>query len=130
MSIKNDMNLVMRLWYLSSSINSFFKRACAVIQWARCLIFGRTLCLLPYFMCVKSVLWMRLRRCLWSVVAYVIRTHIKVKFLVSSCNMECSSIQKWGWFNLVRYMQSSSNVHTDGAHSSMLILSCGGSISI
>ena len=44
----------MRLWYFSSSINSFFKCACAAIQWARCLIFGWTLRLLPYFMCVNS----------------------------------------------------------------------------
>ena len=25
--------LIMRLWYFSSSVNSFFKRACAAIQW-------------------------------------------------------------------------------------------------
>ena len=37
------MSQLMRLWYFSSSINSFFKRACTAIQWARCLIFGRDL---------------------------------------------------------------------------------------
>ena len=30
---------LVRLWYFSSSVNSFFKRACAAIQWARCLDF-------------------------------------------------------------------------------------------
>ena len=44
----------MRLWYFSSSVNSFFKRACADIQWARCLIFGGTLRLLPLLMCANS----------------------------------------------------------------------------
>ena len=42
----------MRLWYFSSSVNSFFKRACAVglVVW----FFGQTLRLLPYFMCANS----------------------------------------------------------------------------
>ena len=59
----------MKLWYFSSSINPFFKGACtasrgkivhlfepwlAKMSGARCLIFGRTLCLLPYFMCANS----------------------------------------------------------------------------
>ena len=30
---KLEMSHVMRLWYFSSSVNSFFKRACAAIQW-------------------------------------------------------------------------------------------------
>ena len=37
---------LMRLWH--------FSRACPVILGARCLIFGRTLRLLPYFMCANS----------------------------------------------------------------------------
>ena len=42
---------VMRLWYFSYSVISFFKHVCAAVQWARCLIFERTLRLLQYFMC-------------------------------------------------------------------------------
>ena len=30
---KLEMSHVMRLWAFSSSVNSFFKRACAAIQW-------------------------------------------------------------------------------------------------
>ena len=30
---KRKMSHVMRLWHFSSSVNSFFKRACAAIQW-------------------------------------------------------------------------------------------------
>ena len=75
----------MRLWYFSSSVNSFFKRACHPLgldinvlnepthetmvlfvlrklifqtcmpsTGARCLIFGWTLRLLPYFMCANN----------------------------------------------------------------------------
>ena len=46
----------MRLWYFSSSVNSFFKRAYAAqpSSGARCLIFGWTLCLLPYVMCANN----------------------------------------------------------------------------
>ena len=29
----HEMSHLMRLWYFSSSVNSFFKRACAAIQW-------------------------------------------------------------------------------------------------
>ena len=29
----HELSHVMRLWYFSSSINTFFKRACAAIQW-------------------------------------------------------------------------------------------------
>ena len=50
----SQMSHLMRLWHFSSSVNSFFKRACAAIHGARCLIFGRTLCLLPYFKCANS----------------------------------------------------------------------------
>ena len=31
--LRKNLSHVMRLWYFSSSVNSFFKRACAVIQW-------------------------------------------------------------------------------------------------
>ena len=34
-------------------VNSFFKHACAAIQMARCLIFCRTLRLLPYIRCAN-----------------------------------------------------------------------------
>ena len=44
----------MRLWYFSSSINSFFKRDAKPSNGARCLIFGRTLHLLPDCMCANS----------------------------------------------------------------------------
>ena len=30
---RTDLSHVMRLWYFSSSVNSFFKRVCASIQW-------------------------------------------------------------------------------------------------
>ena len=46
----NKLSRVLRLWYFSSSVNSFFKRACG----ARCLIFGLTLCLFLYFVCANS----------------------------------------------------------------------------
>ena len=49
---ENEMSHIMRLWHFSSSINSFFKRACTAIQW--CLIFGWTLRLLTYLMCANS----------------------------------------------------------------------------
>ena len=29
----NNLSHLMRLWHFSSSVNSFFKRACAAIQW-------------------------------------------------------------------------------------------------
>ena len=48
--LTNHFSKLMRLWYFSSFVKSFFKRACAAIQWATYLIFGRTLPLLPYFM--------------------------------------------------------------------------------
>ena len=47
----------MRLWHFLSSVNSFFLHTCAAIQsfiGARCLIFGRTFCLLPYLMWANS----------------------------------------------------------------------------
>ena len=44
---------LMRVWYFSSSLNSFFKRAS---KRARYLRFGQTFCLLPYFMCANSEL--------------------------------------------------------------------------
>ena len=45
---------LMRLWYFSSSVNSFFKAHAQSSSGARCLMFGRTLHLLPYFMCANS----------------------------------------------------------------------------
>ena len=44
----------MRLLYFSSSVNSFFKHAAQPSSVARCLIFGQSLRLLPYFMCANS----------------------------------------------------------------------------
>ena len=44
----------MRFWLFSSSINSFFKVHTQPSNGVRCLIFGRTLYLLPYFMCANS----------------------------------------------------------------------------
>ena len=58
---------LMRLWYFSSSVNSFFKR----ISGTRCLIFGRTLRLLPYIMCANSEgsgETARMRRLAWAFV--------------------------------------------------------------
>ena len=74
------MSQVMRLCYFSSPVNSFFKRVCAAIQWARCLIFVRTLRLLP-FLCVRTAkALVRLCGCAGSpepsLVAYVISTII------------------------------------------------------
>ena len=45
----------MRLWHFSSSVNSFFKRTCAAIQWGQMSDFGRTFRLLPYFMSAINV---------------------------------------------------------------------------
>ena len=46
----------MRLWHFPSCVNSFFKRACAVIQWGWMSDFfvGPGFRLLPYFMCANS----------------------------------------------------------------------------
>ena len=44
----------MRLWHFSSSVNSFFKYACAAIQWDLMCDFSQTLPLPPYFMCANS----------------------------------------------------------------------------
>ena len=64
----------MRLWYFSSSVNSFFKRAHAPpSSRARWLICGPTLRLLPYFMCANSEGSGETARML---VAYVINTLI------------------------------------------------------
>ena len=63
----------MRLWHFSSSVISFFNAHAQPSSGARCLIFGRTLRLLPYFMCANS-------GCAGSpepsLVAYVISTKI------------------------------------------------------
>ena len=59
----------LRLWHFSSSVISFFKHPCAAIQWARCLNFGLTLPLLPYFMCANSKgsgKTARMRRLTWA----------------------------------------------------------------
>ena len=81
----------MRLWHFSSSVNSFFKRACAACG-ARCLIFCWILHLLPYFKCANSKssdALARLRGCAGSpepsLVAYVISTI-------------CSSLSPWRRF--------------------------------
>ena len=44
----------MRLWYFSSAINSCSNAHVQSSGVARCLIFGWTLRLLPYFMCANS----------------------------------------------------------------------------
>ena len=44
----------MRLWYLSSSVNSFLNMHAQLSSGAKCLIFSCSLRLLPYFMCVNS----------------------------------------------------------------------------
>ena len=60
---------LMRLWHFSSSVNSFFNMHGQPSSGARCLIFGRTLSLLPYVMCANSegsgdTVWMR--RLAWA----------------------------------------------------------------
>ena len=44
----------MRFWYFSSSVNSFINVHAQPSSGARCLIFGRILGLLSYFMCANS----------------------------------------------------------------------------
>ena len=68
----------MKVWHFSSSVNSFCKRTCTAILWARCLIFG-----LVYFhtSCVRTAKALsRLRGCAGSpepsLVVYVISTII------------------------------------------------------
>ena len=59
----------MRLWYFSSSVNSFFKHARAAIQWDQMFNFGRTLRVLPFFMCANSEgsgETARMRRLAWT----------------------------------------------------------------
>ena len=75
----DQLSHLMRLWYFSSSINTFFKCPCAAIQWGTCLIFGWTLHLLPY-LCVRTAKALaRLCGCAGSLepslVAYVIKYH-------------------------------------------------------
>ena len=57
-------------WYFSSSLNSFFKRAhVQPSSGTRWLIFGRTIRLLPYFMCANSEgsgETARMRRLAWA----------------------------------------------------------------
>ena len=48
------MSHLMRLWHVLSSVNSFFEWHTQLSSEARCPIFGRTLCLLLYFMCANS----------------------------------------------------------------------------
>ena len=43
---------LMRLWHFWSSVNSFFN--VLLSSGARCLIFGQTFRLLPYFLCANS----------------------------------------------------------------------------
>ena len=60
-------------WAMSwdyGTVNSFFKRAWAAIQWAKSLLFGRTLRLLPYFMCPNwegSGETARMHRLAWAI---------------------------------------------------------------
>ena len=86
------MSHLMRLWYFSSSVNSFFKHAWAAIQWGRCLIFGRTLCLLSYFICANSEVSGETCGCAGSpepsLVAYVISTIISLAGLY---HIECGN---------------------------------------
>ena len=60
-----------RLWYFSSSVKSFFKRACVAIQWGQMsgLLVGPFVYLLPYFMCANSEgsdETARMRRLAWA----------------------------------------------------------------
>ena len=73
----------MRLWHFLSSVNLSSNAHAQPSSRARCLIFGRTLRLLPYFMCANSEVsgeTARLRGCAGlpkpSLVAYVISTII------------------------------------------------------
>ena len=50
-NFKNIHSHVVRLWYFSSCMNSFFKRACAAIQWGWMSDFWLDLL---YFMCANS----------------------------------------------------------------------------
>ena len=59
----------MRLWHFSSSVNSLFEQPAQASSVARCLIFGRTLRLLPDFMCANSEgsgETARMRRLAWA----------------------------------------------------------------
>ena len=92
----NYMSHVIRLRYFSSSVNSFFKRACAAIQRAGLDVWfcGRTLPLLPsvYFhiSCMRTAKALaRLRGCAGSpeplLVAYVISTIILFGSFMCRC---------------------------------------------
>ena len=76
---------LMRLWYFSSSVNSFFKRACTAISGARCLIFGRILRLLH--VCELAQALVRLCGCTGSpepsLVTYVDKYHNLMSWLNS-----------------------------------------------
>ena len=77
MLIYGHLSHLMRLWYFSSSVSSFFKRACVAIR-ARCLIFCQTLRLLPYFMCANSegsCETARMRRVAWAFAGRICDTY-------------------------------------------------------
>ena len=60
---------LMVLWHFSSSVNWFFKHACAASSRARCLIFGWAVCLLSYLMLANSEgsgETVRMRRLAWD----------------------------------------------------------------
>ena len=86
---KNYLSHVMRLWYFSSSVNSFFKRACAAIQWAKSLIFGGTLFLLTYFMCANSEgcgKTVQMHRLAWAFAGHICDHNLMSWLIWNSCH--------------------------------------------
>ena len=76
----NQLSHLMRLWHFSSSVNSFFKRACAAIQWLWMSDVWSDLRLLPYFMCANSEgsgETARMRRLTWAFVSAQTRQSLR-----------------------------------------------------
>ena len=90
-----------RLWYFSSTVNSFFKRACAAIRWGYMSDFGRTLRLLPYFKCANSEgsgETARMRRLAW---AFASRLCDKYHNLMSWLILKFTLTKKKVWWSFI-----------------------------
>ena len=93
---------LMKLWYFLSSVNSFFKRACSG---AKCLISGRTLRLLPYFMCANSegsgeTAWMR--RLAWAFTSRLCEKYHNVMSWLSCTTLRSLFLMRWLNFHSYR----------------------------
>ena len=109
-----QMSQLMRLWHFSSSVNSFFKCPCA----ARCLIFGRTHHLLPYFMCANSEgsdETAQMRRLAWALAGRLCdKYHNLMSWLKSDYSARSSKISSRFYQGLFFFIIYHYRFHLDG----------------